>query len=117
MDWVTRQPITHCICFHGIYIVVVTCRSPQYSLLPSVSTNRGVSYNRVRCKPVFKPCGKSMGSIDFSILTSDDITDETSSSSEDPFYIGMMTNKNAGNPFHKYLVKYVTNLHIYISLA
>ena len=82
-----------------------TLRTSESSVLPPLGNDQGVTYNRTRCKPVFKSSGKSAGCFDLSIMTSDDITDEASS--HDPFYIGMMTNKNAGNPFHKYLVRYV----------
>jgi len=50
---------------------------------------------------VFKQYGKLSGCFDISAMsTQDNINEE---SSQDPFYAGIMTNKNAGKPFQKYL--------------
>ena len=78
-------------------------RTPEPSGLPPVSNDQGAAYNRIRSKPVFKSYGKSAGCFDLNVMTTSDITDDAAS--HDPFYIGMMANKNAGNPFHKYLVR------------
>jgi len=50
---------------------------------------------------VFKQYGKSSGCFDISAMSAQDSINEKSL--QDPFYAGMMTNKNAGNPFQKYL--------------
>ena len=78
-------------------------RTPEPSGLPPVSNDQGAAYNRIRSKPVFKSYGKSAGCFDLNVMTTSDITNDAAS--HDPFYIGMMTNKNAGNHFHKYLVR------------
>ena len=94
--------------YNIIVLVLHAYRTPEeFNALPAVSNDQGVAYNRARCKPVFKSYGKSAGCFDLG-TSSDSLTDETSP--EDPFYIGMMTNKNAGNPFHKYLVRYTSTI-------
>jgi len=72
---------------------------PQH---PITSYEQASTYSKkVKSRPVFKKYEKLSGCFNVSAMSTQDNVNEKSS--QDPFYAGMITNKNAGNPFQKYL--------------